>query len=67
VVRLEVVAAALTLAQSGAGWEHRRRATVDRVDDLAAVDSLQVDTRDAEVGMPNCRWMTLSGTPSRAI
>jgi hypothetical protein len=29
-----------------------RSAVVDRVDDLASVDALQVDRRDPEVGMP---------------
>ena len=41
----------LCLAESGAGWEHWGGAAVDGVDDLAAVDSLEVDAGDAEVGM----------------
>jgi hypothetical protein len=39
-------------AESGAGGDHRCVASVDGGDDLGVVDSLQVDRRDAEVGMP---------------
>jgi hypothetical protein len=39
-------------AQAGARRDHRRSSVVDRVDDLAGVDSLQVDRRDPEMGMP---------------
>ncbi len=38
--------------QAGARWDHRRSAVVDRLDDLACVDSLEVDRRDREVHMP---------------
>jgi hypothetical protein len=37
------------------------------LDDLAAVDALQVDGGDAEVAVAEWRWMTISGMPSRAI
>ena len=37
--------------QASAGRDHRRPAVVDGVDDLASVDSLEVDRRDAEVRM----------------
>ncbi len=42
----------LPSVKSGAGWKHRSGAMVDRVDDLAAVDPLQVDRRDPQVGVP---------------
>jgi hypothetical protein len=42
-------------------------AGVDGVDDLGAVDALEVDRGDAEVVCPSWRWITISGTPSRAI
>jgi hypothetical protein len=40
---------------------------VDGLDDLVAVDALQVDAGDAEVAVSELAWMTISGTPSRAI
>jgi hypothetical protein len=40
---------------------------MDGVDDLGAVDALQVGRRDAEIGVAQRRWMMLSGTPSPAI
>ena len=35
--------------QACARWDHRWSAVVDRVDDLACIDSLEVDRRDPEV------------------
>ena len=46
-----------TTASRGHGWQraadghHRRAAGVDGVDDLGAVDALEVDRGDAEVGV----------------
>ncbi len=40
---------------------------MDGVDDLGVVDALEVDRGDAEVAVSERRWMTTSGTPSRAI
>jgi hypothetical protein len=34
------------------GWDHRRSPVVDRVDDLARIDSLEINRRDPEVRMP---------------
>jgi hypothetical protein len=39
------------LPESGAGWEYRRGTVADRVDDLAAVDAMEVDAGDSEVGV----------------
>ena len=36
-------------SQACARWDHRWSAVVDRVDDLACIDSLEVDRRDPEV------------------
>lgn len=38
-------------SQRRAGRDHRRAACADRLDDLAAIDPLQVDRGDPEVGM----------------
>ena len=38
--------------QRGADGDHRRASGVHGVDDLAAVDALEVDGRDAEVAVP---------------
>ena len=38
-------------AQSGARGDHRRSAGVDGIDDLAAIDALQVDRRDPQVSV----------------
>jgi hypothetical protein len=38
-------------AECGAGGHHGCAAVVDRVDDLGVVDALQIDRRDAEVGV----------------
>jgi hypothetical protein len=38
--------------QAGAGRDHRRTAVMDRIDDLAGIDALKINQRDAEVGMP---------------
>jgi hypothetical protein len=38
--------------EASARGDRRRRPSVDRVDDLAAVDALEVDARDAQVGVP---------------
>jgi hypothetical protein len=40
---------------------------VDRADDLGVVNSLQIDRRDAEVGVAELALDAFSGTPSRAI
>jgi hypothetical protein len=40
---------------------------VDGFDDFGVVDALQIDRGDAEVLCPSWRWMTIRGTPSRAI
>src|SRR5687768_16662470 len=37
--------------QRGADWDHRRASGMDGLDDLAAVDALEVDGRDAEVAV----------------
>jgi hypothetical protein len=37
--------------QSGAGGDRRRRPPVNGADDFAAVDALEIDARDAEVGV----------------
>jgi hypothetical protein len=39
-------------AESGAGGDHRCLAGVDGGDDLGAVDPLEIDGGDAEVGVP---------------
>ena len=38
--------------QAGAGWDHRRPAMVDSVDNLAGIDPLEIDRRDPKMGMP---------------
>ena len=43
--------ARLRVAKSGAGGKHWRGSCVDGLDDFAVVDALQVDGRDAEVGV----------------
>lgn len=55
----------LSALQADACGHHRRPPGVDGANDLAAVDCLQVDRRDAQVG--SWRWMMSSGSPSRAI
>jgi hypothetical protein len=40
---------------------------VDSLDDLAAVDALEVDARDAEVAVSELALDDDQGTPSRAI
>src|ERR1700729_857674 len=39
-------------SEAGARWDHRRSAVVNCVNDLACVDSLEINRRDAEVRMP---------------
>jgi hypothetical protein len=47
---------------------HRRRAAcMNRADHLGVVDPLQIDQVTPRSACPSCRWITLSGTPSRAI
>ena len=38
--------------KAGTGWDHGRSPVVDRVDDLARVDSLEINRRVPEVRMP---------------
>ena len=45
----------------------RRTAGVDGVDDLGAVDALRMMEVMPRLVWPSWRWMTISGTPSRAI
>jgi hypothetical protein len=52
--------------EAGADVHHRCASRVDRADDLLDVDSLQVNARGGVVRMPELRWITGSGTPSRA-
>jgi hypothetical protein len=50
--------------EAGAGRNCRRRPSVDGADDLAAVDALQVDARDAEVRVLDMRviWQLCHGS-----
>jgi hypothetical protein len=54
-------------SQRGADRDHRRASGVDGLDDLAAVDALQVDAGDAEVAVSELALNDDNGTPSRAI
>jgi hypothetical protein len=36
-------------------------------DDLGRVDPVEIDRGDTEIDVASCRWITFSGTPSRAI
>jgi hypothetical protein len=52
--------------QSRARWEHRRRSGADCLDDLAVVNSLQIDGGDAEVrvtelALYDVEWHALAG------
>jgi len=38
--------------QASAGWDRRRAAVMDRVDNLAGIDALEVDRGNPQVGMP---------------
>src|ERR1700748_3099125 len=42
--------------EPGGGGDRRRGPSVDGADDLAAIDALQVDGGDADVGMPKWPW-----------
>lgn len=54
-------------AQPGAGGHHRWPAGVDGVDDLGAVDSLEVDRGDAQVGVSELALGHIQRHLSRAI
>ena len=49
------------------GGDHRSGPFVDSGDDLGVVDPAQIPGRDRQVGMPELRWITSSGIPSRDI
>jgi hypothetical protein len=54
-------------SESAMGRDHRRWTLMDGVDDLGVVDPAQIHGGNPEIGMPNWRWMTSNGTPSRDI
>jgi hypothetical protein len=61
-VRLGLVSA----LEAGADVHHRRTPRMDRADDLLDIDPLQVTLGVETYECPNWRWITGSGTPSRA-